>query len=99
MSLEWIAYIRAGQWLPTGGVQLQGRKLAIVGLGGIGSTLADMASALGMRVFAWNRTRRDHHNYEPDLDRTLHGADLVSLHLALNAETKGLIDGAAYTYR
>jgi len=85
--------IRAGQWQPLGGLQLQGRKLAVIGLGAIGSTLADLASALGMNVSAWNRSRRDHAGFEPDLDEALRGADAVTLHLSLNADTKGILDG------
>ena len=84
--------IRAGLWRPTGGLQLQGRKVAVLGLGGIGTAFADMATALGMRVAAWNRTPRAHPAFVPDLDEALRDADAVSLHLGLNAGTAGLLD-------
>jgi D-3-phosphoglycerate dehydrogenase / 2-oxoglutarate reductase len=84
--------IRAGHWLARTGLQLRGARIAVIGLGGIGSTFAEMVSALGANVVAWNRTRRHHRNFEPDLDAALQGADVVSLHLMLNAETRGLID-------
>ena len=84
--------IRAGVWRPTGGLQLRGRKLAVVGLGGITTTLAELALGLGMEVVGWNRSRREVPYFEPDLDEALRDADVVSLHLSLNAETAGLID-------
>jgi D-3-phosphoglycerate dehydrogenase len=84
--------IRLGIWKPRGGVQLAGRRLAIVGLGGIGAEFAAIVSALGMRVRGWNRTRKDHPNYVSDLDDALSGAEVVSLHLGLNDETSGILD-------
>lgn len=84
--------IRAGLWQPLGGAQLQGAKLAVVGLGGIGTTLADMGTALGMKVSGWNRSPREHASYEPELEAVLKGADFVSLHLSLTDETRGLLD-------
>lgn len=84
--------LRRGEWRPLGGLQVLGRRLAVIGLGGIGTCLAHMASGLGMHVKAWNRTPREHPCFEADLDRVLEGADVVSLHLALNAQTRGLID-------
>lgn len=84
--------IRGGQWFPLGGMQLQGRKIAVIGLGGIGSAFAQIATALGMRVAGWNRTPKDRPYFVRDLDTALQGSDAVSLHLALNDETKSLID-------
>lgn len=84
--------IRRGQWRPEGGLQLHGSKLAVVGMGGIGTCLADMGGALGMTVAGWNRTPRDHPAFTADLDEALRGAAVVSLHLGLNAQTSGIID-------
>lgn len=84
--------IRKGNWSPLGGLQLAGQKITVIGLGGIGTCVADIAAALGMTVSAWNRTSRQHPAYVADLDQALAGANVVSLHLSLNAETKGLLD-------
>jgi D-3-phosphoglycerate dehydrogenase len=84
--------VRAGHWLPLGGMQLQGRKIAVIGLGGIGSAFAQIATALGMQVAGWNRTPKDRPYFVRDLDAALQGSDAVSLHLALNDETQNLID-------
>jgi len=85
------AQIRRDIWQPAGGLQLLGLKLAVVGLGGIGTRLADIASALQMDVASWNRTPREHPSFNSDLDQVLSKADAVSLHLGLNADTTGLI--------
>src|SRR6476659_3248004 len=50
--------IRGGTWRPREGVQLLGKTLGIVGLGGIGMEVARIAKGLGMEVIAWNRTPR-----------------------------------------
>lgn len=84
--------IRAGVWSPVGGLQLMGRKIAVLGMGGIGTCMADLAAGIGMKVAAWNRTGRDHPAYVPDIDDALRDATVVSLHLSLNAETSGILD-------
>jgi len=48
--------VRAGTWRQIEGIQLFGKTLGIVGLGGIGKEVARMAQGLGMRVLAWNRS-------------------------------------------
>ena len=84
--------IRAGAWAPSGGRQLKGEKIAVVGLGGIGARMADLALGIGMEVAAWNRTPREHPAFVAELDEALDGACAVSLHLSLNSETVGILD-------
>ena len=50
--------IRAGTWQPLEGMQVFGKTLGIIGLGGIGAEVARIAKGMGMEVIAWNRTRR-----------------------------------------
>jgi D-3-phosphoglycerate dehydrogenase len=87
--------VRAGTWEPLEGTQLTGKTLGVVGLGGIGREVVRLARGMGMEVIAWNRTRR-HDAPAPlvDLDALLARADVVSLHLALNDETRGFLDRA-----
>jgi D-3-phosphoglycerate dehydrogenase len=87
--------IRVGHWQPMEGVQLSGKTLGIIGLGGIGAEVARIARAIGMQVIAWNRTRR-HDAPVPmvDLDELLERADIVSINLTLNDETRGFLDRA-----
>ena len=76
------------------GVQLEGKTLGVIGLGGIGSEVARIARGIGMEVIAWNRTKRSDAAVPlVELDALLAAADVVSLNLALNEETRGLIDG------
>lgn len=84
--------IRAGDWLPKSGIQLQGKRLAVIGLGGVGLEVAGIAKALGVSVSGWNYTPLDVDFYSGDLSEVLKNADIVTLHLALNPETHGLID-------
>jgi D-3-phosphoglycerate dehydrogenase len=87
---------RAGQWPRGLLVQLHGRTLGVLGLGAIGSRVARLARALGMRVVAWTPG--------PDAGRAaalgaaacpledlLRQADVVSLHLRLSDATRGLL--------
>jgi len=85
--------MRGGQWLPQEGMQLHGKTLGIVGLGGIGGEVARMARGLGMEVIAYNRTpRADAPCPLVDIDTLLARADVVSLNLVLNDDTRGFLD-------
>jgi D-3-phosphoglycerate dehydrogenase len=85
--------IRAGHWEPLEGVQVFGKTLGIVGLGGIGAEVARIAGGMGMEVIAWNRTpRTDANTTMVELDALLQKSDVVSLNLVLNDETRGFLD-------
>ncbi|WP_459617048.1 NAD(P)-dependent oxidoreductase [Bordetella sp. 2513F-2] len=84
--------MRAGQWLRTDGVQLTGKTLGLVGFGGIAAEMARLAQGAGMEVIAWNRSPRTHPGVEfVSLDDLLARSHVVSLHLLLTDETRGLI--------
>jgi D-3-phosphoglycerate dehydrogenase len=83
--------IRRGIWAPREGVQLQGKTLGIIGLGGIGQEVARIAQGIGMRVIGWNRTPRPDATLV-DLDTLLTSSDVISLNLTLNDETRGFLD-------
>lgn len=89
------ALVRDGGWRPMQGMELRGKTLGIVGLGGIGREMARIASGIGLKVVAWNRSPR------PDacvpmvgIDALLAASDIVSLHLGLNDGTRGFLDRA-----
>ena len=87
--------IRAGTWQPLEGMQVFGKTLGIVGLGGIGAEVARIAKGMGMNVIAWNRTPRPDAGIPMvELDELLQKSDIVSLNLVLNDETRGFIDKA-----
>ncbi|HEV7371823.1 2-hydroxyacid dehydrogenase [Arenibaculum sp.] len=88
------AALRAGRW--QGGTigELRGRTIGIVGFGGVGREVADLARALGMRVLCWTRTSPADavHCEFVGLDELLARADVVSLHIGLTEETRGFLD-------
>jgi D-3-phosphoglycerate dehydrogenase / 2-oxoglutarate reductase len=87
--------MRAGNWLREDGMQLTGKTLGLIGFGGIAAEVARIALGSGLRVIAWNRTLRRFKGVEfVDLDELLAGSDVISLHLLLNDETRGLISRA-----
>jgi D-3-phosphoglycerate dehydrogenase len=85
--------LRAGTWKPLEGMQLLGKTLGIIGLGGIGSETARIAKGIGMNVIAYNRTK---HADAPvplvDLDELLASSDVISLNLVLSDETRGFLN-------
>jgi D-3-phosphoglycerate dehydrogenase len=85
--------VRSGTWVPREGTQLSGKALGVVGLGGIGREVARMGRGLGMQVLAYNRTPQAG---EPlvTLDELLMRADVISLHLTLNDDTRGFLGPA-----
>jgi phosphoglycerate dehydrogenase-like enzyme len=90
--------VRAGEWHVSQGVELAGKTAGIVGYGGIGARLAGLLEAIGMQVVAWTLHRDPSRLGSPsqrfvELPELLAGADVVSLHLLLTDETRGMIDG------
>jgi glycerate dehydrogenase len=71
--------------------ELAGRTLGIVGLGALGSGVARVAQAFGMRVLVANRPGGDPENGRLSLHELLPQVDVLSLHCPLNAATRGLI--------
>src|SRR5215470_11016877 len=77
--------VRGGGWRPMQGMELRGKTLGIVGLGGIGREMARIASGVGLKVLAYNRTPRPG---TVGIDELLTQSDIVSLHLGLNDQTR-----------
>ena len=84
--------MRVGNWLREDGMQLTGKTLGLIGFGGIAAEVARIASGSGMKVIAWNRTPKKSSGVEfVDLDTLLEESHVVSIHLLLNDETRGMI--------
>ncbi len=87
--------VRGGAWRPMQGIELRGKTLGVVGLGGIGREMARIASGVGLEVIAYNRSARAGASVSMvGIDELLRQSDIVSLHLGLNAETRGFLDRA-----
>lgn len=92
--------LKHGEWLSAKfqGVDLKGKTLGLVGLGPIGADMARLGAGVGMRLVGWTRSATP--------DRAVHGltlvpleelfatADVVSIHLSLNAHTERLVSRA-----
>jgi D-3-phosphoglycerate dehydrogenase len=96
------ASLRAGRWERSrfAGVELADKTLAVLGFGRIGREVARRARALPMHVLAYDpyvaadRFRELGVERAETLDDALAAADVVSLHLTLTEETRGLIGAA-----
>ncbi len=87
--------IRGGTWTPQEGVQLSGKTLGVLGVGGIGREVARIAQGIGMKVIGWNRTPRPDAGVAlVELDALLASSDVISLNLTLNDETRGFLDAS-----
>lgn len=77
------------------GSEVEGKTLGIVGYGRIGASLAAKASAIGMKVVAYNpKLRREDRGVEfvSGLDALLSRADVISLHVPSTPETVNMIN-------
>jgi D-3-phosphoglycerate dehydrogenase / 2-oxoglutarate reductase len=87
--------VRAGTWVPHEGVQLLGKTLGVIGLGGIGGEVLRIGRGLGMEAIAWNRTPKPGLPLVP-LDELLARSDVISMNLTLNDETRGFLGPAQF---
>ncbi len=86
------------------GCEIRGKKLGIIGLGAIGSMVANAASHLGMDVYgydpfisvdaAWNLSRSIHHAI--NLDEIYSQCDYITIHVPLLDATKEMINQDAF---
>lgn len=91
--------MREGRWerAHLQGVELRGKTLGVIGAGRIGWEVAERCRAFGMDVIVYDPYLPAHRVVElrphlVTLDQLIENADVISLHVPLNAETKGLID-------
>ena len=74
------------------GFELEGKTLGVVGTGAIGTRVIGIAKAFGMDVIAYNRTPGKVEGVKyAGLEEVLAQSDIVSLHVPLTDETRGMI--------
>jgi D-3-phosphoglycerate dehydrogenase len=78
------------------GDEIRGKTLGILGLGDIGTRVAQLASAFGMQVLYWNKTQKETPYQQASLAELFQQSDVLSLHLPLTEETKHLLDEKAF---
>jgi phosphoglycerate dehydrogenase-like enzyme len=91
--------LRSGGWQQTVGADLGGKILGVLGLGNVGSEVARIGSAFGMKLIAWSQ------NMTPEAakaagailvskDQLFERADILTIHLVLSSRTRGLVSAA-----
>ncbi len=97
------AALKDGRWERPrfAGIELSGKTLGVLGLGRIGREVARRALALGMRVTAYDpfvalERFRDLGVEPATLDEVYAAADMITLHLPLNDETRGVLGAQAF---
>ena len=88
--------LKAGQWSAELGMSLIGKRIGVIGTGNIGSEMIRLCSAFGMEVVAWTFHPDEAHARElgfryVSLGELLSTSDVVSLHVRLSDDTRGLI--------
>ena len=77
-------------------IELAGKTFGIIGMGRIGQATAEVATALGMDVLAFSRTRHDHFIRDGfswgSLEEVFEKADIVSLHCPLTDQNNGMVN-------
>ena len=95
--------VHQGKWAACGDwcfwdypmIELSGKTMGIIGFGRIGQAVGRIASALGMKVLAYNRSRSESGAkiaQYVELDELLERADVISLHCPAFPETVGIIN-------
>jgi len=87
---------RNGQWQVTTGLGLQGKTLGLMGLGRLGSQVAEVGKAFKMNLIAWsqNLTAERAAAFGANLvskDDLMSQSDVLSVHLILSDRSRGLI--------
>lgn len=93
---ELTKHVRAGHWHGWVGRELHGKTLGTIGLGAIGRCVANIATGFGMRVLAYSRSltaerAREVRAEAVALDDALRLSDVLTIHVNLTDETRGLI--------
>src|SRR5215210_2266525 len=92
-----VAALKAGRWQSSVGFGLRGRNLGIYGYGRIGAAVAGYGRAFGMNVSVWGRessaqrARTEGYAAAPSREAFFEQSDIVSLHLRLTPETRGIV--------
>ena len=89
--------VRDGIWDREGnrGIELEGKTLAIIGYGNMGSALAKRLQCFGVKVMAYDKYKKSYGNnlvLETDWEQIYREADVVSLHVPIAQDTIYLMD-------
>ena len=91
------AQMHAGEpWQTFPGIEIEGRTLGVVGLGKLGSKVAGIANAFGMKVIAWSPNLTPERAAEVGVgyatkDELFSTADIITIHVVLSQRSRGLV--------
>ncbi|MFN3528566.1 MAG: NAD(P)-dependent oxidoreductase [Bacteroidia bacterium] len=93
------AQVRQGIWEREAnrGLELSGKTVGIIGYGHNGSATAELLAAVGCKVLAYDKYKTGFGNaqvHESRMERLFEEADILSLHIPLTSETRGMINSA-----
>jgi D-3-phosphoglycerate dehydrogenase len=94
---EEISALKVGKWQTTLGTTVVGKTLGVYAYGRIGSIVARVGKAFGMNVVCWGRegstakAREDGYAVAASREAFFETSDIVSLHIPLNKETRGIV--------
>lgn len=94
---EEVRQLKAGRWQTTLGTTVAGKTLGVYAYGRIGSIVARAGRAFDMNVVCWGRegstgrARADGYEIAASREAFFENADIVSLHIPLNKETRGIV--------
>lgn len=97
---EEVQALKEGRWQTTLGTGLAGKTLGVYAYGRIGSIVAQVGRAFGMKVICWGRdgstAKAKEAGFEVAASREafFETADVVSLHIPLNKDTQGIVTAA-----
>jgi len=88
--------LRSGRWQSTIGFALKGKILGVLGLGRLGSQMARIGQAFGMKIIAWSQNLTPERAAEAGVTRVeksdlFRMADVLTIHLLLSERTRGLV--------
>ena len=93
---DWVKS-RTFSYFPIPLFELSGKTIGLVGLGSIGTRVADIALAFGMKVIAYKRSKvTDERIEQVTFDELLKRSDIVSLHCPLNKDSENIMNSEAF---
>jgi phosphoglycerate dehydrogenase-like enzyme len=89
-------FMRQGGWQTRIGHRIAGKTLGVLGLGRLGSAVARVGLAFGMKVIAWSQNlteerAREHRVERVEKDELFRRSDVLSVHLVLSPRSRGLV--------
>ncbi|MGH7660715.1 MAG: D-2-hydroxyacid dehydrogenase family protein [Vulcanimicrobiaceae bacterium] len=91
-----------GRWQVGLGMEIHGKTLGVVGLGRLGSQVAKIGMAFGMKVIAWSQNLATERANEVGVEKVtkeelFSHADIVTIHYVLSNRSRGLVGAAEFS--